>query len=409
MKELIRHIEALLLDNDCVILPNFGGFITNHAEARLAEEENTYLPPYRSIGFNAQLKINDGLLVQSYMITHDATYPEATRLVDAAIDELSEKLYKEGEVEFNGIGTLQRTITGEYHFTPLENGVITPQLYGLGAVHLPLLSELPQHESIAIPIKLESVNSAEIPAVTIEEPAKPEEIFIDDQKQKSHVTIRIRRDWLTNVASIAAAILLFFFLSTPAGNTYIEEEHYASLGNIDLFEQVQHESMVTTLSETSRTIKVETSKPVATKNIVSTQKATTVPEQAAQPHKANKETTKPLTLQKENTPKEVEVKKEVSTPQTANNTLTVSPKVEKKKATKIYNVIVASVASEEDAQKAIQRFNEQGHKGAYLITGNGRFRIALASYENEAEAYKKATEFNNNKEFNGAWVLTTRQ
>ena len=95
MKELTRHIEALLLDNDCVILPQFGGFVTNHVPARWIEEENLYLPPYRTVGFNPQLKINDGLLVQSYMQTHDATFPEATRLVEAAIDLLSEELYKE--------------------------------------------------------------------------------------------------------------------------------------------------------------------------------------------------------------------------------------------------------------------------------------------------------------------------
>ena len=32
--ELRRHIEILLLENDCVIVPNLGGFMAHHVEAR---------------------------------------------------------------------------------------------------------------------------------------------------------------------------------------------------------------------------------------------------------------------------------------------------------------------------------------------------------------------------------------
>ena len=71
MIELARHIEILLLENDCVIIPDFGGFIAHYQPARYIKEENLYLPPVRTIGFNPQLTINDGLLAQSYMHTHD--------------------------------------------------------------------------------------------------------------------------------------------------------------------------------------------------------------------------------------------------------------------------------------------------------------------------------------------------
>ena len=68
MISLARHIELLLLEHDCVIVPGLGGFIANHADARYTgDEEHLFLPPYRTIGFNQQLQVNDGLLVQSYM------------------------------------------------------------------------------------------------------------------------------------------------------------------------------------------------------------------------------------------------------------------------------------------------------------------------------------------------------
>ena len=39
MIELAQHIEVLLLENDCVIVPGFGGFIAHYAPAmRVAED-----------------------------------------------------------------------------------------------------------------------------------------------------------------------------------------------------------------------------------------------------------------------------------------------------------------------------------------------------------------------------------
>lgn len=61
MIELDRHIEILLLSNDCVIVPDFGGFMAHHVDARYDEADGTFLPPLRTLGFNPQLKMNDSL------------------------------------------------------------------------------------------------------------------------------------------------------------------------------------------------------------------------------------------------------------------------------------------------------------------------------------------------------------
>ena len=79
MIELTRHIEHLLLDNDCVVIPELGGFITHYQSAHYEESEGVYLPPTRTIGFNPQLTMNDGLLAQSYMQAYHTDFPDATR------------------------------------------------------------------------------------------------------------------------------------------------------------------------------------------------------------------------------------------------------------------------------------------------------------------------------------------
>ena len=59
MLNLSRHIESLLLDHNCVIIPGFGGFITQYTSARYIKEEGIFLPPYRNIIFNKELVLND--------------------------------------------------------------------------------------------------------------------------------------------------------------------------------------------------------------------------------------------------------------------------------------------------------------------------------------------------------------
>ena len=59
---LAKHITDLLYRYDCVIVPEFGGFITNRIGAKLNESTQTFYPPTKQITFNSHLKHNDGLL-----------------------------------------------------------------------------------------------------------------------------------------------------------------------------------------------------------------------------------------------------------------------------------------------------------------------------------------------------------
>ena len=55
MIELTKHIEILLLENDCVIVPGLGGFIAHYQPAHYEEDECVFVPPTRMVGFNPQL------------------------------------------------------------------------------------------------------------------------------------------------------------------------------------------------------------------------------------------------------------------------------------------------------------------------------------------------------------------
>ncbi len=60
MNELSRHIEVLLLEHDCVIIPQLGGFVAQYVSSHRVTAEQTIYPPFRTVGINAQLTLNDG-------------------------------------------------------------------------------------------------------------------------------------------------------------------------------------------------------------------------------------------------------------------------------------------------------------------------------------------------------------
>jgi len=194
MIELSKHIEYLLLRHNCVIVPNLGGFVTQYIPARIIAEEDLFLPPCRNIGFNPQLTLNDGLLVQSYMQTYDSSYPETVKFIEEAVSEAKEELQKKGELELHGIGRLILSIDGKYDFEPNEAGVLSPDLYALDSFRLKTIP----HNAGQVTDK----DDAEKPATS-------------HTKRKKTYTLRINRELVNYTAAAIAAIFFYFVWATP--------------------------------------------------------------------------------------------------------------------------------------------------------------------------------------------------
>ena len=195
--ELDRHIEILLLSNDCVIVPGLGGFMAHHVDARFDEADGSFLPPLRTLGFNPRLTMNDSLLVQSYIEAFDISYPEALRRIEAEVEELRQHLESEDRYELNGLGTLRLNNDGNLEFEPCEAGILTPEFYGLSNFEMTPLE-------VDEPKATESDEETQKQALQTEEP--------------NDGIITIKMSWLRNVAAVAAAVLAFFMISTPISN-----------------------------------------------------------------------------------------------------------------------------------------------------------------------------------------------
>ena len=131
MKDLAKHIEILLLNNDCVIVPHLGGFIAHYVPAKYDEADSLFLPPMRTVGFNPQLTINDSLLAQSYADAYDISIPEALQRIEQIVKEVKTQLDNTGKYDINGIGLLSITSEGKTEFAPNHAGILSPDLYAL--------------------------------------------------------------------------------------------------------------------------------------------------------------------------------------------------------------------------------------------------------------------------------------
>lgn len=344
MIELAQHIEVLLLENDCVIVPGFGGFVAHYAPATHVKEENLFLPPTRTIGFNPQLKLNDGVLVQSYMSAYDTSFADANRIVEKEVSEFIGLLHEEGKAHLENIGEIHYNIYGNYEFIPYDYKITTPSLYGLDSFEMHELSTLQQREKVLVPANLE--------------------------KEKKTYEISINRAFLRNAAAMIAAIVLFFAFSTPVENTDVQKNNYAQLLPGELFEQIEKQSVAVTPVYVKGNAMQQVKKISATTSTSSTKTSST------KKYTANKvKTSKPIAV------REVKVTKHP------------------------FHIIVAGGISLKDAEAIATQLKSKGFANAKALNMDGKVRVSINSFDNRDEATKQLLELRKNETYKNAWLL----
>ena len=359
MIELAQHIEALLLENDCVIVPGLGGFVAHYAPATRVEEENIFLPPTRIIGFNPQLKMNDGLLVQSYMSVYGTNFSDATKIVEREVDELIAALHEEGKVDLPNVGEVRYTIYDTFDFAPYDNKITTPYLYGLDAFEMQELSALEKP-------KTEKDTFSLVPATT--------------PKEKRTFAVRFNRAYLTNAAAVAAVIILSFFFSTPIENTEVIEENYATLLPDELFEKIEKQS----LAITPIVLKQNTPARKTANKQTGTQKKVVAPVAVREVKVAKEPTVSTETKAKEQASHSVAT----TTDAPKQNVQPAAAKPVVAAPKRPYHIIIASVGTEKDAEAMAAQLVAKGFSGAKAIVGDGKMRVSIESCGTEVEAYQ---------------------
>lgn len=365
--ELERHIEILLLKSDCVIVPGLGGFIASHIAARFDDNDNMFIPPVRTLGFNPKLRINDSLLVQSYSEAYDLSYPEAYNRIENEVDELKQHIANNGSYELCNIGTLYLNDDGNIEFTPCEAGILTPELYSLSSFEMKRISE---QDSIANEKKEKKATvipfSTHQPLIK-QTPINEQDCSVDSKKgiEKDSGKIQIRISAVRNFAAAVIAVILFMVLGTPVN----ENSNALRTSNID-------NGIINKLISDGYN------------NITKNKKSITL--------KAT-DTTKP----------------EVSTDTGRNlNTGTNQAKAQQattSKASNYYCIVLASQVTKKNAEAFVKRLDKQGYgKANVLIEKNKSVKVVYGHYASQGEAYNELNNLRGNESFYDAWVYQVK-
>ena len=169
---LSQHISRLLFEHECVIVPDFGAFLTRYHHAEVNPATHMMRPPSRRIYFNPQLKENDGLLAKSISLTDRRTYKEALSIINNEVACWKDILSSGEKVQLKGIGRLFIDELNKLQFAPgLENNYQRAS-YGLSIFRSPAVErEVRIRTAIQKSIETHKPQPAR-PAVSKEQPKR---------------------------------------------------------------------------------------------------------------------------------------------------------------------------------------------------------------------------------------------
>jgi len=133
--KLANYISDLLYRYECVIVPEFGGFVTNNKSAKINRINNTLSPPYKQITFNSYLKNNDGLLANYIASADRIPYESALHFIQFEIEAWWEKI-KDQDLFLESIGSFS-LVDDKLHFEPQRKINYLPSSFGLSNVVIP--------------------------------------------------------------------------------------------------------------------------------------------------------------------------------------------------------------------------------------------------------------------------------
>ncbi len=116
MTNFDKVLFDLLVHHNCVIIPEFGGFIAKRVSSQIDYEKGLISPPSKHLLFNRFLTADDGLLISSFVQSEGEDYDAVKTKISNIVSALDKKLSNGEELTFKHIGTLKRSENGNYVF-----------------------------------------------------------------------------------------------------------------------------------------------------------------------------------------------------------------------------------------------------------------------------------------------------
>ena len=406
--ELSKHIAHLLQKHNCVIVPDFGGFIANYKSAVIDHSKMHVMPPSKSVLFNPNLVNNDGLLGNSIAHEKEITYPSALDLISDNVNDWKKQLSNGNRIEIGEIGFLFQQ-DGQIILEQNRETNLLLNAYGLTSIRFvnfekELLSTLVvENKEIKIEakpfVKLNAVSAnlqakpieKETPVIVLESAVETATISENEtQAKEDPQIIQIERKHRSRLKYIAVAVaipLLFYSYWIPMETDFIDT------GKI----QVSDFNPIHKTSERIYKLRETTFDKKEYLLLKSWDELTeNLRENAAvYNYHFDDELYIPIKLDKTATsgPKEIATINENNNEVLVGNTNQALP----------YHIIGGCFSVKSNADQLVKDLIDQGYKASIFDLKNGLYRVSAGDYQNKDTANDNLNHFKNGG-FSG-WIL----
>ena len=351
MDRVTAYICELLYRYECVIIPDFGAFLTRRKPARVDDELHVFYPPSKMISFNKQLNNNDGLLANHIAVSENLTYEEGVAKVQRYVFYLKDRLSQESRIKLNGIGYFFISEENTIQFIAENTTNYLTESFGLSTIVALPISRNVLNNKVEMEQKIQVLN------------AQNEQIQTESQRTRLLPLPLIRSAAMITLCIGVAGVLGYSYVN----QNYIDSKHGVAISG------VENEK---TIDRSIQKASLEILNPISTKAFVAEKSLET-------DHKDD--INDALLLVKTNVSKKI----------------LLEPTKTKKK----YHIIAGAYRLLENAQRRIQTLKEKGFD-AYLIGVNayGLHQIAYEGFDTRSAAFKALKKIKK-EESRQAWVF----
>ncbi|MDJ1472216.1 HU domain-containing protein [Xanthocytophaga flava] len=380
-----KYIRQLLFANDCVVIPDFGGFISKYAPATVHPVRHKFMPPSKEIAFNEMLRLNDGLLISHVAVGENVSREQATKLVKDFSDYVRQQIWQNQKYVFDEIGTLSLNPEQKMEFEPINRINYLNAGYGLPEMDFK-------------PIERRTYQPK-----TRTKDRQPVSYTEETTEGNSKISILRRNKALWYVLGFCTLVALSaftgYFILVQTG-----KHNLSTLSPFSTFNKHAKDSVAqagNNVQSQSQSDSGTTQFPVNTDTATrpmtdwdDTREISTS-ENAIKSFQEEDSVTEPITT---------EEKKTISTKSTNNLTENTTKPAPKTVAAVRYYVIVNGFSVSGNADRFRDALMRTGYKHAKVLArgANGLLKVSVADFSNSIDAESKAQEMR--KEYPAAWV-----
>lgn len=153
MMILATYINDLLYRYDCVIVPDFGGFVTNRIGAKV--KNHIFTPPTKQITFNSLLHHNDGLLANYIASSENISFEKANTVISLAVIKWQNELQTKAVILEN-IGNLSLSEGKKIIFEPTVTVNYLTESFGLATIETSAIHRLKEQAKPLAPVLIKN-------------------------------------------------------------------------------------------------------------------------------------------------------------------------------------------------------------------------------------------------------------